>query len=114
MFHPVQIMADYLTMIEYKKDKNPLVAYIGDGNNITHSWMMLVAKLGLNLNIATPKGYEPNEEVSAKADEFAKHSGAKISYFNDPKEAIKDADVVTTDTRKEPKAPIHKNIYTPR
>jgi ornithine carbamoyltransferase len=98
MFHPVQIMADYLTMIEYKKDKNPLVAYIGDGNNITHSWMMLVAKLGLNLNIATPKGYEPNEEVSAKADEFAKHSGAKISYFNDPKEAIKDADVVTTDT----------------
>lgn len=98
MFHPVQIMADYLTMIEYKKDKNPLVAYIGDGNNITHSWMMLVAKLGLNLNIATPKGYEPNEEVSAKADEFAKHSGAKISYFNDPKEAIKGADVVTTDT----------------
>ncbi|MCK9257390.1 MAG: ornithine carbamoyltransferase [Sulfurospirillaceae bacterium] len=98
MFHPVQIMADYLTMIEYKKDKNPLVAYIGDGNNITHSWMMLVAKLGLNLNIATPKGYEPNEEVSAKADEFAKYSGAKISYFNDPKEAIKGADVVTTDT----------------
>ncbi|NLM99442.1 MAG: ornithine carbamoyltransferase [Campylobacteraceae bacterium] len=98
MFHPVQIMADYLTMIEYKKDKNPLVAYIGDGNNITHSWMMLVAKLGLNLNIATPKGYEPNEEVSAKADEFAKYSGAKISYFNHPIEAIKDADVVTTDT----------------
>lgn len=97
-YHPVQLMADYLTMIEYKKDKDPIVAYIGDGNNMAHSWLMLASKLGFELRIATPKGYEPKKKILNDALEFSKISGAKIELLNDPKAAVKGADVVTTDT----------------
>ncbi|WP_281951418.1 ornithine carbamoyltransferase [Nitrosophilus kaiyonis] len=97
-YHPVQLMADYLTMIEYGKSENPIVAYIGDGNNMAHSWLILASKLGFELRVATPKGYEPKEEIVNDALSFAKESGAKIVLLNDPKEAVKDADVVTTDT----------------
>ncbi len=97
-YHPVQLMADYLTMVEYKKDKNPVVAYVGDGNNIAHSWMMLASKLGFTLNVATPKGYEPWQEVVQDAKNMCKKSGGVINYTNNPKEAVKNADVVTTDT----------------
>ena len=97
-YHPVQLLADYLTMIEYKKDKNPIVAYVGDGNNMTHSWMMLAAKLGFELRVATPKGYEPLDEIINDAKMLCEQSGGNIIYTNDPKEAVKGADVVTTDT----------------
>ena len=97
-YHPVQLMADYLTMIEHGKDKDPVVAYIGDGNNMTHSWMMLAGKLGFELRIATPKGREPWQEIIDDAEELSQISGAKITYTNDPKEAVLGADVVTTDT----------------
>jgi len=97
-FHPIQLMADYLTIVENNLQDNLKVAYIGDGNNMTHSWLMLSAKLGFNLNIATPKGYEVDEDILNDALEFAKISGANITIFNDPKEAIKDTTVVTTDT----------------
>lgn len=97
-YHPVQLMADYLTMIEYNKTNSPIVAYVGDGNNMTHSWMMLAGKLGFELRIATPKGREPWQEIIDDAKELASISGAKITYMNDPKEAVSGADVVTTDT----------------
>ena len=97
-YHPVQLMADYLTMIEYDKAKNPVVAYVGDGNNMAHSWLMLASKLGFTLRIATPKGYEPDKEVVEDALEFATTSGATIELGHDPKAAVRDADVVTTDT----------------
>ncbi len=97
-YHPVQLMTDYLTMIEFGKDKNPVIAYIGDGNNMAHSWLMLCAKLGLELRIATPKGYECDKLIVKEALAFAKESHAKISFSNDPKIAVKDCDVVTTDT----------------
>jgi len=96
-YHPVQLLADYMTMIEFKKE-NGICAYVGDGNNMAHSWMILASKLGLELRIATPKGYEPLEDVKKMCEEFAKKSGAKLIYTNDPKEAVSDADVVTTDT----------------
>jgi ornithine carbamoyltransferase len=97
-YHPVQLMTDYLTMIEHGKAKDPVVAYVGDGNNMTHSWLMLAAKLGFELRVATPKGYECDEAIVNEALEIAKESGAKITFGNDPKEAVKDCDVVTTDT----------------
>ncbi|MRI58698.1 MAG: ornithine carbamoyltransferase [Epsilonproteobacteria bacterium] len=97
-YHPVQLMADYLTMIEYDKADSPIVAYVGDGNNMAHSWLMLASKLGFTLRIATPKGYEPNSQIVEEALEFAKKSGALIELLHDPKEAVKGADVVTTDT----------------
>jgi len=97
-YHPVQLMTDYLTMIEFGKDKNPVVAYVGDGNNMTHSWLMLAAKLGFELRVATPKGYECDTTIVAEALEIAKESGAKITFGNDPKAAVTGCDVVTTDT----------------
>ncbi len=97
-YHPVQLMTDYLTMIEHGKDKNPVVAYVGDGNNMTHSWLMLAAKLGFELRVATPIGYECDIDIILEALEIARESGAKITFSNDPKEAVKDCDVVTTDT----------------
>lgn len=97
-YHPVQLMTDYLTMIEFGKDKNPVVAYVGDGNNMTHSWLMLAAILGFELRVATPKGYECDANIVSEALEIAKKSGATITFGKDPKEAVKECDVVTTDT----------------
>lgn len=97
-YHPVQLLADYMTMIEYGVAENAVVAYVGDGNNMTHSWLMLASKLGFELRIATPKGYEVDSKVLEDAYAFAKVSGAKIFVTNDPKEAVKGANVVTTDT----------------
>jgi ornithine carbamoyltransferase len=97
-FHPVQLMADYLTMIEFGKADNPVCAYVGDGNNMAHSWLNLAAIMGFELRVATPKGYECEKEVVAKAKELASKSGAKLIFTNDPKEAVRNADVVTTDT----------------
>ena len=97
-FHPVQLMADYLTIIEHNLQDNLKVAYVGDGNNMTHSWLMLASKLGFDLSIATPKGYEVDNDILEDALEFAKKSDSKIVITNDPKIAVEDATVVTTDT----------------
>ena len=96
-YHPVQLMTDYLTMIECGVEE-PVVAYVGDGNNVTHSWLILAAKLGFELRIATPKGYECDASIVAEALEIAKESGAEIIFTNDPAEAVEEANVVTTDT----------------
>ncbi|WP_456479331.1 ornithine carbamoyltransferase [Nautilia sp.] len=101
--HPVQLLADLMTMMEFGKfdfdtPQNTVVAYVGDGNNMAHSWAVLAAKLGFNLRIATPRGYEIDECIKQKAVEFAKKSGAEIEFLYEPKLAVKDADVVTTDT----------------
>ena len=97
-YHPIQLMADYLTIMEEGLDKNLVVAYNRDGNNMAHSWLNLAAKLGFELRIATPKDYQVNSKVLQTALEEAKKSGAKITTSFDPKEAIKDSTVVTTDT----------------
>ena len=98
LYHPVQLLADYMTLKELGKTEDLKVAYVGDGNNMTHSWLMLASKLGFELRVATPKGYEVDSKVLEDAFNFAKESGAKIIITNDPKEAVKDATVVTTDT----------------
>ena len=95
-FHPVQLMADYLTMLEF--DAGKCVAYVGDGNNMAHSWLMLASKLGLELRIGAPAGYEPDAEILNLAMKNAQISGAKIYLTHDAKEAVSGADVVTTDT----------------
>ena len=95
-FHPVQLMADFLTMKE--RANGETIAYIGDGNNMAHSWLMLASKMGFEIRVATPKGYEPDRRIIEMALQNAKISGAKISILNDPKEAISGADVVASDT----------------
>lgn len=98
-FHPVQLMADLLTLSELGLNLQTMkVAYIGDGNNMTNSWLMAASKLGFELRVATPKGYEVPQWVLDIAEKNAKISGANLIITNDPKVAISGADVVTTDT----------------
>ncbi|GJN21974.1 hypothetical protein PR202_gb09498 [Eleusine coracana subsp. coracana] len=93
--HPCQIMADALTMIEHIGHiENTKVVYVGDGNNIVHSWLLLAAVLPFHFVCACPKGFEPD----AKTVEIARSAGiSKIEITNDPREAVKGADVVYTD-----------------
>ena len=97
-YHPIQLLADYMTMIEHNHATHPIVAYIGDGNNMTHSWMMLAAKMGFELRVATPSGYEVDAEIRAEAEAIAQESGAKLIFTHSPQEATQGATVVTTDT----------------
>ncbi len=97
-YHPIQLLADYMTMIECNKSENIVAAYIGDGNNMTHSWMFLAAKLGFELRVATPHSYEVDPAVRAEAEAMAQESGAKLIFTNSPHEAVTGATVVTTDT----------------
>jgi len=97
-YHPVQLLADYMTIVEKGKDKDLVVAYVGDGNNMTHSWLMLAAKLGFELRVATPKGYEVDAGILHDALEIAQQSAAVIRVGHDALEAVQGASVVTTDT----------------
>ncbi len=100
LVHPCQILADFQTIREKKggKLKGIKLAYIGDGNNMAHSYLYGGAKMGMEVSVATPKEYMCDETVVKNAIEDAKETGAKIVITNDPKEAIKNADVVCTDT----------------
>src|SRR3990167_5479228 len=85
---------DLVTLVEAdKKLENTKICYIGDGNNMTNSWIEAALTLGLTLNIACPKGYEPD---SLLLEKIKKHS--HILFTHDPEEAIKNADVINTDT----------------
>ncbi|WP_456393552.1 ornithine carbamoyltransferase [Nitratifractor sp.] len=96
-YHPVQLMTDYLTMLEFGKE-NPVVAYVGDGNNMAHSWLYLAAIMGFELRVATPQGYECDPEIVAQAKKLAETYGGTLKLGHDPKAAAEGADVVTTDT----------------
>jgi ornithine carbamoyltransferase len=95
LFHPCQIMADLLTVIEHKQTYEGLTfAWVGDGNNMANTWIEAAAILGFDLKLACPKGYEPDAGVMAWAQ--AKAPG-RIRLTTDPKEAVAGADVINTD-----------------
>ncbi len=99
LVHPCQILADLQTIEEHKgKLEGIKLAYIGDGNNIAHSLLYGCAKVGMDVAIASPKGYTCNEEIASNAKDDARKTGAKVLLTENPIEAIKDADVVYTDT----------------
>ena len=100
LLHPCQVMADLLTLREYKgKDLSSLkVAFVGDGNNMANSYIYGAAKTGMTLAVATPKTHQPNKTVVKNALQDAKNTGASITLTTDPAEAVKGADVVVTDT----------------
>ncbi len=94
MYHPCQLMADLFTVSEHKEDyKNLKYCWVGDGNNMANSWINAAAVFGFELRVATPKGYEPNTDVVARAEK----AGVKLLLTNDPKEAADGADVLNTD-----------------
>lgn len=97
--HPCQAIADLFTVYEHKGKLEGLkMSYIGDGNNVTHSLLHACAMAGMDMSVATPKGYECAPEIVEEAKEIGKKTGSKIIITNDPVEAIKDSDAVYTDT----------------
>ena len=98
LLHPCQALADLMTIYEKKGKLTGLkMAFLGDGNNMSHSLMIACSKMGMDFSIGCSPGYEPNKEIFAMAKQNALSSGSVIEVTYDPKEAIKDADVVYTD-----------------
>lgn len=97
-FHPCQALADYLTIWDkLARFQGVNLTFVGDGNNVAHSLLVGGAKLGVNVTIACPVGYEPDADVLTIAREAAAESGSRIRILHDPVEAVADADVVYTD-----------------
>jgi ornithine carbamoyltransferase len=96
MFHPCQLLADLMTIVEHRPEglSGLRVAWIGDGNNMAHSWIFAAAQLGFELRLACPAGYQPAAEVLDRARGFGR---GQISLGEDPAEAARGAHVVTTD-----------------
>ncbi len=96
--HPCQGLADLFTIYEKKGRLSGLrLAYVGDGNNVTHSLLYGCSKVGMNITLACPKNHEPDAEVVSKAKEEGRKSGCEVRITKDPKEAVKGADIVYTD-----------------
>lgn len=97
-YHPCQVLADLMTLIEHFGElKGRKLAYIGDGNNMANSLMIGAAKVGLDIAIAAPKGYEPKAEMVELAQAIAKETGALVTVTNDPTEAVTGSDAIYTD-----------------
>jgi len=97
--HPCQALADFFTILERKKKFKKLkLSYIGDGNNVAHSLLLMAGKLGASLFVATPEQFAPQADVVARARELSAKHGGQIMVANDPVEAARDADVIYTDT----------------
>ena len=96
--HPCQALGDAYTIKEKLGSlEGKTLTYVGDGNNVANSLIYCASKMGLNFNIATPKGYELDKDVVQSAKEFAGLSGAKLMITLDPRKACKAADVIYTD-----------------
>lgn len=97
--HPCQILADLFTIREkFGHFDGVKLAYVGDGNNVCNSLLLGCAKVGMDISVATPKGYEPNKKIIDMAKNYSKVTNSKIVVTKDPKEAVKDANVVYNDT----------------
>jgi ornithine carbamoyltransferase len=98
LYHPCQGLTDLLTIQErFGTLEGLTLAYVGDGNNVCHSLMLGCAKVGMNINIATPPGYEPDTNVIQSAMMTAEKSGSQMSISNSPVDAVKDANAVYAD-----------------
>src|SRR4030042_5706118 len=96
--HPCQGLADLFTIYEKKGQLSGLkFAYVGDGNNVAHSLLYGCSKVGMDITLACPKGYEPNPDVVSKAKEEGKRSGCAVKVTKDLKEAVREADIIYTD-----------------
>lgn len=94
LYHPCQVLADCLTLLEHKRKLRGLkITFIGDGNNMVHSWMEAAEKIPFSFALACPKGYEPNRDIEARV----KRNGADVTVTHSIKDALRGADAVYTD-----------------
>ena len=117
LLHPCQAMADLQTMAENADVRDSTLAYVGDGNNVVNSLVLLCAVLGLRIRIATPGSHPPAARVMKKAHALAKQSGASIHWTESPEEAVRGVDFVYTDTwtsmGQEDEAQQRREIFAP-
>jgi ornithine carbamoyltransferase len=116
--HPCQAFADFFTILEFKGRITGLkISYIGDGNNVAHSLMLMAGLVGAQLFVATPEQYRPDSMVTLRAKELAAESGGSVVITTDPIEAARGADVIYTDTwasmGQEGEAGERKSIFAP-
>ncbi|MDI9614508.1 ornithine carbamoyltransferase [Methanothermobacter sp.] len=95
--HPCQALADMQTVREKLGDFSGRLVFVGDGNNVCNSLLLITAMLGMDMDIACPPGYEPDTEITGMAEKIARKSGSEIRVLHDPREAVDGADVVYTD-----------------
>jgi len=98
LLHPCQAMADLQTISERMEPKDARIAYVGDGNNMASSLVLICAVLGLEIQLATPSTHRPPQRVMARAAELAAASGARVELVTDPAAAVAGAHFVYTDT----------------
>ena len=97
-FHPCQALADFQTLAEkFGELQGVKMAFVGDGNNVCHSLMLCASRLGVSISVATPRGYEPDSVIIAKAGEFAQETGAEVVITNDVNKAVKGVSAIYTD-----------------
>ena len=118
-FHPCQVLADLMTIQEQKKKLKGLqLAWLGDGDNVCNDLMLGCAKTGINMTAACPKGYEPSKDIVALAKAEGKKTGVDIAITEDATSAVKDADVIATDTfisiGKEDERMTRESIFLPK
>jgi ornithine carbamoyltransferase len=118
-FHPCQVLADLMTIQEQKKKLKGLqLAWLGDGDNVCNDLMLGCAKTGINMTSACPKGYEPPKDIVALAKAEGKKTGVDIAITEDATSAVKDADVIATDTfisiGKEDERKTRESIFLPK
>jgi len=95
--HPCQALADMLTVKEHKGNFDGKFVYVGDGNNVCNSLLLICGCLGMDMAVACPEEYKPDEEIVKKAEEYADKNNSTITITPNVKEAVKDADVIYTD-----------------
>lgn len=97
-FHPLQALADVMTIYEKSKDfKDLTVSYVGDGNNVCNSLILASSLFGFKLKCSTPKGYQPSEDVVEMANRISDEDG-NYQWYEHPQEAVEGAEVIYTDT----------------
>jgi len=113
-YHPIQVLSDLMTVLEFKPDlAKQKIAWVGDGNNVAHSWINAAAVLGLDLHLACPEGYLPDRDIL----EAAQDRGGRITMDADPADAVNGADVIYTDVwasmGQEEESEKRKRIFAP-
>jgi ornithine carbamoyltransferase len=98
LLHPLQALSDLFTIKErFGQLRGLRMAFVGDGNNVCHSLIIGAAKIGMDIRVATPPPYSPKREILEKADEVASETGATIEILHDPRDAVRDVDILYTD-----------------
>lgn len=95
--HPCQALADMQTIREKLGGFDGRLVFVGDGNNVCHSLLLITATLGMDMDVACPPGYEPDPGIREMAGKIADETGSRIRVIHDPSEAVRGADVVYTD-----------------